>query len=632
MKFTFTLCLVMLCSIANMTSILAQPNFTANDQVLPYEGRYGVGTNVGWYPNWRLTELGDIAMGNPKYGVEGIGINTTRQALFEFFQEQWGYEFRIPAIEHFDNLGSKDQVIFVGYPSEAHRDTTHYCPDKRSELFKNLYEPIWDDGLDGTPYNEDNYYAAYLYKTVDNYKAYVKFWEIWNEPDFSFTANSIYDVGVAGNWWENDPAPCDFDIHAPVQHYIRMLRISWEIIKTIDPTAYVAIGGIGYPSFLDAVLRQTDNPDGGEVTPEFPLKGGAYFDVLSYHTYPHIDGSLRTWNNALGGFTYKRNTDNAVEGVLQLRNEFDAVLRKHDYNGAIFPEKEWIITECNVPRKPLNEGFGSDEVQRNFIIKALVETWRVGIKQFHIYNLGDRLDYVDAKNKYQEYEIMGLFKNMNTSEPYKHEMNDLAIAYKTTSELLEGYEFDHASYDALELPFGVKGSIFKHKRTGKKMFVLWAKTTDDNSENALMVLDLKSLLGLNKMILKKWDFSVTGDSTIVNANNIVLRGDPYFVTLPESRDDGWNNVVVPNTISVYPNPFEGDLNIAFELDRLQKVELILMNEYGRIIKRIIDYKEFLPGYYNRLLDGKTLKPGVYFLHYITPEATQIRKIVLMGAY
>ncbi|WP_437333562.1 hypothetical protein [Sorangium sp. So ce394] len=42
----------------------------------------------------------------------------------------------------------------------------------------------------------------------------------------------------------------------------------------------------GYPAFLSAILRYTDNPEGGAATPVHPEKGGAYIDVVDFHYYP----------------------------------------------------------------------------------------------------------------------------------------------------------------------------------------------------------------------------------------------------------------------------------------------------------------------------------------------------------
>ncbi len=610
----------------------SQVDFTANDIVKPYKGYFGYGSNVGYFENWTAEELGDIAIGSEAQGIKGVGVNTLRPALFEHFMEQWGYEFRIKTFEHYRKLGAKDNVVFVGYPSEAHRDKTYYCEDKQSELFANLYEPIWDNGENGTPYNDENYYAAYLYKTVQLYKPYVKFWEIWNEPDYSFTANSIYPPGKEKNWWEFNPEPCDYDIHAPIFHYIRMLRISYDIIKTIDPTAYVAIGGIGYPSFLDAVLRNTDNPEDGGVNSNFPLKGGAYFDVLSFHTYPHIDNSLRDWSNELKGFIYKRHTDAAVNGVLNLRNRFQEVLFKHGYDDHQYSKKEWIITESNIPRKPLNRGFGSDQVQRNFIIKALVEAQQANIRQFHIFTLGDKFDYKDAKNVYDEYHLMGLFKNLYKVSPQTAKANDIGIAYRTTSNLLSRKRFDHDLWKRMDLPSGIRGGVFVNQQ-GEPTFVLWAITTKDNSEEALQVIDLKKRTGINKFVQKKWNYAITNDSSIVDGKSISLTGAPIFLT--ELMTDNYE-IAPPMPgqldLKVSPNPFLLNATIALEVHDADKYQIVLINQLGLPIKTVVNNKQLNKGYHYWDLDVEYLEPGIYFLEYRNSMSKLENRIPLIKMY
>lgn len=605
----------------------AQLTTTANDVVKPYTAHFGYGSNVGYYPLYSAEQLGDLAMGNPSTQVMGAGITTVRPALFEYFQEQWGYELRVKTFEHYKKLGAKDNVVFVGYPSEAHRDTTYYCDSIRSELFLNMYTPIWDDGANGTPYNDENYYAAYLYKTVTLYKEYVKFWEIWNEPDYSFSANSIYAPGTGKNWWEHNPNPCEYDIHAPIFQYIRLLRISYEVIKTIDPEAYVAIGGIGYPSFLDAVLRNTDNMDEGKVTGDYPLKGGAYFDVLSYHVYPHIDGSLRSWSNLLKGFIYKRHSDAAAYGVLDLKNELEEVLFQHGYNGQTFPEKVWIITESNVPRKPLNQGFGTDEAQRNFIIKALVECQKNDIHQFHIFTLGDKMNFNDAERLYEEYNLMGIYGNL-LQTPYKSaKLNDVGIAYKTTSDLLQKKRFDDAAYQRLELAKGVNGGVFKDEK-GQQTIVLWAETRADNSESALQVINLRNVLGANKLVKKEWNYAITKDSSIVDARYVTLTGAPIFLTkLENSTYTGGGNPANPYLWEVFPNPFTSQVTINFEVQVQERLTLTIYDHIGRPKQVLVDHQVLSPGNYSWKLDGETFMSGIYFLEYKTDIKT--KKILLI---
>jgi len=270
-------------------SIGAQVSYNANTRVDAYTGSFAYGCNFGSYPPWNDYTLADIAAGNTALNVKGAGVRSLHVPLPEHFLEQWGYSIRLNQFNHYASLGMIDHTVFIGYPSAAHKETDSYCANTTSALFENLYTDIWDGGANGTPVNDDNYYALYIYKMLKVYKYKVKFWEIWNEPDYTYSGNGNKAAGVAGNWWDNNPPPCDLEnLKAPIYHYVRMLRISYEVIKTLDPRAYVAIGGIGYPSFLDAVLRNTDNPTDGSVNSSYPLTGGAYFDVLSYHSYPSI--------------------------------------------------------------------------------------------------------------------------------------------------------------------------------------------------------------------------------------------------------------------------------------------------------------------------------------------------------
>ena len=280
----------------------AQVSFTAKDFVPPYTGEFGFGVNMGAFQGWRDEQLADIAAGNPAQNITGLGANSVRVWLPDWFTQEWGYHIRTDAFQHYENLGMKDNVVFIGDAASFHRDSTFYCNGRLSESFKNLYEPIWDNGENGTPVNENNFYAAYIYNLVLNYGSQTKYWEVTNEPDTDMGGNATASRGFPNNWWENDPPPCETKWGAPIQHYVRSLRIAYEVVKTLEPEDYIAVGGLGNRTFLDAIMRNTDNPDDGSVTAAFPHKGGAYLDCLSFHAYPHFDGSMRYWSDIISGF------------------------------------------------------------------------------------------------------------------------------------------------------------------------------------------------------------------------------------------------------------------------------------------------------------------------------------------
>jgi len=242
-----------------------QVNYTANDVIAPYEGFYHPGINLGYYgPNWDDNQLADLSAGNETVDVPGVGIKSLRGSLPEGLGLTFTYDIWINKYNYNNAVGTTDNLLFLGFASDAHKDTVDYCSsnDIQTDMFANLYEPIWDNGENGTPVNDENYYALYVYEVVSRLKDHVKFWEIWNEPGFDFSgAKGFLEPGQPGNWWENNPDPCDYKLRAPIFNYIRTLRISYEVIKSIAPDDYVCVAGLGHDSFLDAILRNTDNPD-----------------------------------------------------------------------------------------------------------------------------------------------------------------------------------------------------------------------------------------------------------------------------------------------------------------------------------------------------------------------------------
>ncbi len=566
-KYVLQCCLVLLCFV----NLQSQVSYTANDKIPDFIEPFGYGSNMGYFPGWSDEDLADIAIGNSKKGIAGAGVTCLRPALFEHFLEKNGYDFRLSTFQYYQELGAKNNVAFIGFPSEEHRDPRIYCPGKSSPLFANLYTDIWDDGANGTPINDENYYALYLYKMVSRYKDYVTFWEIWNEPDFDYSANAWKSKTLPNNWWTNNPDPCDYKLHTPVFHYVRMLRISYEVIKTLDPESFVALGGLGYPSFLDAVLRNTDNPKDGSKDESYPQLGGAYFDVMSFHTYPHIDGSLESRNTKNDRITYHRNSDKAVKGVIQRKRDFENVLKKYQY-GFQYPQKHFIITECNIPRKAYGQYIGSEEAQRNFLIKTLVEIQKEKVKQCYVYDLADNKKQENATN---EFDFMGLYQNLNTSPASP---NSLAIAYKTTADLLNGYQVDFVQTRELQLSKKINGAAFFHPKTQNHVYVLWAVTSSDQSETASEFYTFPYSFHTHSMDIQNWDYSLSKKLTHLASNTIHLSGSPVFIQINKDEDAG--NIPL---LEVFPNPFNQVTYLQLNLEKEQIVSLDICNLKGESV-------------------------------------------------
>ena len=616
----------------------AQVNYTANDagHVPVYTNTFLNGCNMGYYDSWDDETLSDIAAGNAAKNVKGAGVKTLHLPLPEDFLEQWGYDIRVPQFNYYASLGIQDNTVFLGLPiSASHKDNNTYggCAQS-SMLFQNMYTPVWDGGANGTPINDNNYFALYVYKTVMQYKQYTKFWEIINEPDFDGGAFGWRLPGDPGNWWDNNPNPCDLgNLKAPVFHYIHMLRIAYDVIKTIDPTAYVSVGGIGYPSFLDVLLRNTDNPTDGSVSPDYLLKGGAYFDCLSFHYYPMYD--LRYWDNIVGGFVYKRHSDAAADEYINRKNSLLNILNTYGYNGIIYPQKVFIATESNIPRKEFGDYIGSDEAQRNFLVKAMIKSQVYDIKQLYVFTIGDSKDYASATDPH---DVMGLYQPLTGIGPlanngqFLQQYNSAGIAYKTFSDVLMGFKLDTVKTAALALPAAVRGAAFKNT-LGEYIYTLWAATTADKSETSAALYSFPAALNVGPQLYQRdWNFSQTNTATLVPSVNVTLTASPSFFSsqlivtaLPPDSVRG-NNPVNYFQLKLYPNPVNNRLFIKLELKKKQAVSINIYNGSGQALMEIANNKLFESGdSITEVLLPAGMSNGIYYCRLFTGTHQEIIK-------
>jgi hypothetical protein len=497
---------------------------TANDlsSYLPYTGKYGYGLNPGWYGyNWSTQNIIDL-------GNKNLGGHSFRMQIYDNYMHWYGDSSLLKDYKHLQSIGADETAVMIGGVSDQNywnpfnqTDTWIGNVYQAGKMFKGMYEPIWING----EVNPANTFAVYVKKVVDIYGPYIKFYEVWNEPDFTYGDGGWLgdtDPPNINSWFYRDPTPEELvNVRAPAEYYIRLLRISWEVIKKYQPTAYVCTGGIGNRSFLSVLLRKTDNPNGGTVTVDYPFKGGAYFDVLSFHTYPEF--LLRNWAKqgepaSADGFYYYRHSDSAIAKHLMIKNRMDALLRSDGYNGVNKPVKQFICTETGFSRIMSGTDLGGNEVQKNYIIKAHIKTQMDGqIKQTYWYATGDGGESYSPSDHWANF---GCHYYFGDKQPGSATPSDQGIAVKTLSDLLYGSTYDPVKTASLKLSSIVDGGAFK-KANGSYIYVLWAKTSTDLSENATASVSLPAC------IRKEWNYSVTG-STSSASGSVALSGTPSF--------------------------------------------------------------------------------------------------------
>ncbi len=631
--------------ICNMTHLLAQVNYTADNTVPPYNGYFYYGTNGGWYWTWDDKSLADIAAGNRSKNIKGLDSKTFRPPIPAWFVDYYSYNVRIAEFNYYRTLGVRDLTVILNSPADKEIDSTWYQRDgspstsndcnQHSYMFRNMYTPIWDGGLNGTPYNDTNYCARYIYEVVSRYKPYTKFWEVVNEPDFDGSQQAWKPRGQTGNWWENLPFPCSLsNIRAPVFHYIRWLRIAYDIIKTLDPSAYVAPGGLGYIAFADILCRYTDNPVDGSVTPDYPKPGSAYFDVLSFHSYPQY--ALGQWSNAANGFVYERHSDKAAQKFIGLKNEFDSVLKIYGYDGIQKPKKLYVCTETNIPSKAFGTMIGSDQAQVNYILKSLILSQKYGVLQTYPFVLGDSKPLASAVDGF---ELMGLYECLTDNGPvnggpgYHHRFKNSGYAYKTLSNLLLYTRYDAARTTAMNIPSTLDGAAFKDS-IGRYIYLLWAKTTRDGDESASGTYSFPAAANVTPQLERRtWDWSSSAATTIVNASSIPLTSTPillseHFDILPIDDKPKPPPANTEFAINIYPNPASTAASLTFTIRGNAKVKATIYNVEGKLITTAIAGRSFTTGTHVVPLPVQQLANGVYYCRFKTEKSEEIRKFII----
>ncbi len=129
------------------------------------------------------------------------------------------------------------------------------------------YGNNWSDPTTGDKLEVDRF-ADYVYHTVKHFKAQIKHWQIWNEPNnYLFWASPS-----AGN-------------------YFKLLKVSYAAVKQGNPEAVVVLGGInGNGKDSITILGLNLNFARANFLPDlYSLGAKKYFDIAAIHPYTYGD-------------------------------------------------------------------------------------------------------------------------------------------------------------------------------------------------------------------------------------------------------------------------------------------------------------------------------------------------------
>lgn len=463
------------------------PGGASSGTPVTYGFRYGI--NLGHRNGaWGDDKEGALAA---ESGARSIRIKLPAAHL-----KQWGAEIEKGDIASYASHGMKDHIGFlIGSPTVGDTIAPSGSQDWQNEYYipKSLYEPIF--GTDGN-INPANTWAKYIFEVVSTYKDSIKVWHIWNEPDWT------PDWHVVDGWKTNPPKKEELPrFNGSIFDYVRMLRIAKQAALKADPDSLIATGGIGYPPFLDAILRYTDNPADGAVTDAYPAKGGDYVDVLDFHYYPVFSA---------------KSSDPSVDDFMASKKALQDVL---DTRGK--KVRGWNVSETGAPMATTTEypTIGSPEYARNYLLKAYTVAQQNGIGGVDWFILSNG----DDPGK-SAYDRMGLYGDLaKLSAPDQAAKTDTGKAFTTLQQVLGGSGYDDTATKALGLPAGARGIAFQ--KDGKRRIALWASTTG-TTETASANVELATTAGFD---VYAWDGAKTGADAASGKAKLALTGAPLLL-------------------------------------------------------------------------------------------------------
>lgn len=281
------------------------------------------------------TRFGNQSVPRGKDDTHEAGYALMRDLGMTTLREGWNWKYievkkhqNVTWMDYFDakaqrfaEMGVKVQAMVTDTPDWASSDPQYASktsfdansPGKYT-VPAGLNKPIFADGTDvfkpGAKPNPDNYFADYMHDMVSRYKGKIHLWQVWNEPDYpagDLGAGSKTSDGRQRYW------------SGSVQDYVRLLKVAHTVVKGIDPSARITLGGLGHESYLAAIL------DHG---------GAPYFDVVDFHAY---GSDTRTSNGVL-------NSDWGFLGRYQAMKE---TLAKKGVSGKTFACSETGFTSDN---------------------------------------------------------------------------------------------------------------------------------------------------------------------------------------------------------------------------------------------------------------------------------------------
>ena len=122
----------------------------------------------------------------------------------------------------------------------------------------------------------------------------------------------------------------------------------------------------------------------------------------------------------------------------------------------------------------------------------------------------------------------------------------------------------------------------------------------------------------------EWDFSITGESTCISKDEVLLTGSPIFL-VPDNTP-GFT-CVSGFGVNVMPNPFKSKFILELKTDIDEMVSIDLFDSRGVHIKAFENNRTVYIGEESMNFEIEDIRPGIYYLRIKGVSSTRVVKIV-----
>lgn len=314
------------------------------------------------------------------------------------------------------------------------------------------------------------YYREYVAKLIDRYGAQVAGWFLFNEPADEYkTSQDIYDINS----------------------YLKLVEITYSIIKVKNPDAIVILGGPAAVSKLDFYGQVLAELEKKKADPSSSCYLTGCFDVWDYHTYAVASEYEKIWVNSSAMDTRNTNEDYRYFQIYRdLLNDYG-----FDKKPLITKEGGTYTGKDLEVEKPADSGrkllLQDEKDQAAFLVKRAVYLLSKGVRLINWSTVLEHTAYQGKEHNFFNY--IGLIydgvKNGDTTTEEKYFKPKLSFyTYKFLIEKLKDADFKtfRQVYSA-PVPGdpGFNAFVYEFKNSGNKThYIAWIDYYHyDNAKN-----------------------------------------------------------------------------------------------------------------------------------------------------